>query len=87
MRIFKQGDKPATGTESSTAAGDNFFDRLLRRQQSRKSDLRNPFTGVRAVGAPVLLISSFDAHRFPRGGIIVTSTHFSCGVSHDSRSE
>jgi hypothetical protein len=45
MRIFKQGDKPATGTESSTAAGDNFFDRLLRRQQSRKSDLRNPLTG------------------------------------------
>jgi hypothetical protein len=45
MRIFKRGDKPATVTESSTAAGDSFFDHLLRRQQSRKSDLRNPFTG------------------------------------------
>ena len=45
MRIFKRGDKPDTVTENSTAAGDNFFDRLLRQQQSRKSDLRNPTTG------------------------------------------
>ena len=45
MRIFKRDDKPATVTESSTSAGDNFFDRLLRQQQSRKSGLRNPLTG------------------------------------------
>src|ERR1700674_1123564 len=30
---------------------------------------------VGAVGAPVLLISSFDAHRFPEGGIIVTKAN------------
>ena len=45
MRIFKRGDKPATVTESASEIDDSFFDRLLRRQQSRKSDLRNPFTG------------------------------------------
>jgi hypothetical protein len=45
MRIFKRGDKPATVTESTSELGDTFFDRLLRQQQSRKSDLRNPFTG------------------------------------------
>ena len=45
MRIFKRGDKPATVTESASVLSDRFFDRLLRRQQSRKSDLRNPFTG------------------------------------------
>ena len=45
MRIFKRGDKPATVTESAPVLEDNFFDRLLRQQLSRKSDLRNPFTG------------------------------------------
>ena len=45
MRIFKRGDKPATVTESTFVLGDSLFDRLLRRQQLRKSDLRNPFTG------------------------------------------
>ena len=45
MRIFKQGDKPAMVTESPSELGDSFFDRLLRQQLSRKSDLRNPFTG------------------------------------------
>ena len=45
MRILKRGDKPATVTESASVLSDSFFDRLLRRQQSRKSDLRNPFTG------------------------------------------
>ena len=45
MRIFKRGDKSATVTESGSAIGDSFFDRLLRQQLSRKSDLRNPFTG------------------------------------------
>ena len=45
MRIFKRGDKAATVTESTSVLGDSFFDRLLRQQQSRKSDLRNPFTG------------------------------------------
>ena len=45
MRIFKRGDKPATVTESASVLGDSFFDRLLRQQQSRKSDLRNPLTG------------------------------------------
>ena len=45
MRIFKRGDKPATVTESAPVLGDSFFDRLLRQQQSRKSDLRNPLTG------------------------------------------
>ena len=45
MRIFKRGDKPATVTESQSVLGDSFFDRLLRQQQSRKSNLRNPFTG------------------------------------------
>jgi hypothetical protein len=45
MRIFKRGDKPATVIENASELGDSFFDRLLRRQLSRKSDLRNPFTG------------------------------------------
>ena len=45
MRIFKRGDKPATVTENASVLGDSFFDHLLRQQQSRKSDLRNPFTG------------------------------------------
>ena len=45
MRIFKRGDKPTTVTESAPVVGDSFFDRLLRQQLSRKSDLRNPFTG------------------------------------------
>ena len=45
MRIFKRGDKPATVAESASVLGDSFFDRLLRQQLSRKSDLRNPFTG------------------------------------------
>jgi hypothetical protein len=45
MRIFKRGDKPAAMTEDASELGDSFFDRLLRHQQSRKSDLRNPFTG------------------------------------------
>ena len=45
MRIFKRGSKPATATESASVLGDSFFDRLLRQQLSRKSDLRNPFTG------------------------------------------
>ena len=45
MRIFKRGDKPATVTESAPVLEDSFFDRLLRQQLSRKSDLRNPFTG------------------------------------------
>jgi hypothetical protein len=45
MRIFKRGDKPAAEIESASELGDSFFDRLLRQQQSRKSDLRNPFTG------------------------------------------
>ena len=47
MRIFKRGDKPAIGSESASVLSDSFFDRLLRQQQSRKSDLRNPFTGNR----------------------------------------
>jgi hypothetical protein len=45
MRIFKRGDKPATVTESASELGDSVFDRLLRQQQSRKSNLRNPLTG------------------------------------------
>ena len=45
MRIFKRGDKPAAEIENASVLGDSFFDRLLRQQQSRKSDLRNPFTG------------------------------------------
>ena len=45
MRIFKRGDKPATVSESASVLSDSSFDRLLRQQQSRKSDLRNPFTG------------------------------------------
>jgi hypothetical protein len=45
MRIVKRGDKPATVIESASELGDSFFDRLLHQQQSRKSDLRNPFTG------------------------------------------
>jgi hypothetical protein len=45
MRIFKRGDKPATATESTSVLGNSLFDRLLRQQHSRKSDLRNPFTG------------------------------------------
>ena len=45
MRVFKRGDKPATVTESAPVLVDSFFDRLLRQQLSRKSDLRNPFTG------------------------------------------
>ena len=45
MRIFKRNDKPATVTESAPVLGDSLFDRLLRQQLSRKSDLRNPFTG------------------------------------------
>jgi hypothetical protein len=45
MRIFKRGDKPATVAENASVLGDSFFDHLLRQQQSRKSDLRNPFTG------------------------------------------
>ena len=44
MRIFKRGDTPATVTESTSVLGDSLFDRLLRQQQ-RKSDLHNPFTG------------------------------------------
>ena len=45
MRIFKRGDKPAAMTEDASELGDSFFDRLLRQQLSRKSDLRNPLTG------------------------------------------
>ena len=45
MRIFKRNDKPATVPESAPVLGDSFFDRLLRQQVSRKSDLRNPLTG------------------------------------------
>jgi hypothetical protein len=45
MRIFKRNDKPATVTESAPVLGDSFFDRLVRQQLSRKSDLRNPLTG------------------------------------------
>ena len=45
MRVFKRGDKPATVTESAPVLVDSFFDRLLRQQLSRKSDLRKPFTG------------------------------------------
>jgi hypothetical protein len=45
MRIFKRGDKPATVSESAPVLGDSFFDRLVRQQLSRKSDLRNPLTG------------------------------------------
>ena len=40
MRIFKRGDKPVTVTESAPVLEDSFFDRLLRQQLSRKSDLR-----------------------------------------------
>ena len=45
MKIFKRGDKPATVSESAPVLGDSFFDRLVRQQLSRKSDLRNPLTG------------------------------------------
>ena len=45
MRIFKRNNKPATVGESAPVLGDSFFDRLLRQQLSRKSDLRNPLTG------------------------------------------
>ena len=45
MRIFKRNDKPATVTESASALGDSFFDRLLRQQQSRKHIVRAPMTG------------------------------------------
>jgi hypothetical protein len=45
MRIFKRNDRPATVTESAPILGDSLFDRLLRQQLSRKSDLRNAFTG------------------------------------------
>jgi hypothetical protein len=45
MRIFRRNDKPATVTESAPVLEDSFFDRLLRQQLSRKSDLRNPLTG------------------------------------------
>jgi hypothetical protein len=45
MRIFKRDDKPATVTENAPVPGDSFFDPLLRQQQSRKTDLRNPLTG------------------------------------------
>jgi len=45
MRIYKRNDRPATVTKSAPVLEDSFFDRLLRQQLSRKSDLRNPFTG------------------------------------------
>ena len=45
MRIFKRRNKPAAMTEGRSELGDSFFDRLLLQQLSRKSDLRNPFTG------------------------------------------
>ena len=45
MRIFERGDKPATATGSTSVLGDSLFDRLLRQQLSRKSNLRNPLTG------------------------------------------
>jgi hypothetical protein len=45
MRIFKRGDKSSTPTESVSVLGDNFFDRLLRQQMSRKHILRDPLTG------------------------------------------
>jgi hypothetical protein len=44
MRILKRGDTPVTVTENASVLAESFFDRLLR-QQSRKWDLRNPFTG------------------------------------------
>jgi hypothetical protein len=45
MRIFKRGDQSAAEIENASVLGDNFFERLLRQQHSRKSDLRNPFMG------------------------------------------
>jgi hypothetical protein len=45
MRIFKRKDKPAAGSESAPVLGDSLFDRLLRRQLSRKHIVRDPLTG------------------------------------------
>ena len=45
MRSFKRSYKPATVNESAPVLGDSLFDRLLRQQLSRKSDLHNFFTG------------------------------------------